>query len=43
MANPQKNDSNTVFEEDGAADVFAAVAVIAIVVASVCFWLHGMA
>lgn len=43
MANPQKNDCNTTCEEDGCADAMAAVAVIAIVVATVTFWLHGMA
>lgn len=43
MANPQKNDSNPACEKDGCADAFAAVAVIAVVVATVCFWLNGMA
>jgi hypothetical protein len=42
MANPQKNDCNTATEEDGCADAFAATAVIAVVVAAVCFWLNGM-
>jgi hypothetical protein len=46
MANhqdPQKNQCNTACEEDGCADAFAAVAVITVVVAAVCFWLSGMA
>ncbi len=30
-------------EPDGSADAIAAVAVIAIIVAAVSFWLHGMA
>ncbi|MBK8288639.1 MAG: hypothetical protein KAY78_06360 [Pseudomonadales bacterium] len=40
---PQNNDCSTTCEEDGCADAFAAVAVIAVVVAAVCFWLNGMA
>jgi hypothetical protein len=43
MANPQKHDSDAGYEEDGCADAFAATAIIAVVVAVVTFWLHGMA
>lgn len=43
MANPNSNDSNTAVEEDGAADAWAATAIIAVVVAAATFWLHGMA
>jgi hypothetical protein len=39
---PQNNSSNQC-EEDGSADALAAVAVIAVVVATVSFWLAGMA
>ena len=42
MANPKSNDSNTAVEEDGSADAWAAAAIIAVVVATVSFWLHGM-
>ena len=38
----QSNDSNNEVEEDGTADAWAAVVIIAVVVATVCFWLHGM-
>lgn len=30
-------------DDDGSADAFAAFAVIAVVVATVCYWLSGMA
>ena len=43
MANPKSNDSNTAVEEDGSADAWAAAAIIFVVVATVTFWLHGMA
>ncbi len=43
MANPQSNNSNTEVEEDGAADAWAATAIIAVVVAATSFWLLGMA
>lgn len=43
MANPQKNETGATRDEDGGADAFAAVAIIAVVVAAVCFWLKGMA
>lgn len=40
---PKNTACQTGCEEDGCADAFAAVAVITIVVATVAFWLHGMA
>ncbi len=39
---PQDNCSNTC-EADGCADAFATVAIMTIVIATVVFWLHGMA
>jgi len=43
MANPQKKESNAACDQDGCADAFAAVAIITVIVAAVCFWLKGMA
>ena len=37
------NSSDTSHEVDGRADAFAATAIIAIIVISVSYWLHGMA
>ena len=42
MENPKSNESNTPVEENGTADALASVAIIAVVVAAVCFWLLGM-
>ncbi|HQQ62667.1 MAG TPA: hypothetical protein PLF22_03750 [Pseudomonadales bacterium] len=45
MANPHapQQSSNTETDKDGSADAFAAVAIIAVVVSTVVYWLHGMA
>ncbi len=40
---PKNADCQTSCEADGCADALAAVAVIAVVVAAVSFWLAGMA
>lgn len=40
---PKEQSHCNACEEDGCADAFAAVALITIVVATVVFWLHGMA
>lgn len=40
---PQESNCSNSCEEDGCADAFAAFAVIAVVVSTVVYWLHGMA
>lgn len=43
MANPQAPQQNNIdTDADGGADAFAAVAIIAVVVGAVVYWLHGM-
>jgi hypothetical protein len=41
-AAPQNTDCSSTCEADGCADAFAATAVIAVIVATVVYWLHGM-
>lgn len=40
---PKTDNQCSPCEEDGCADALAAVAIIAVVVATVTYWLHGMA
>jgi hypothetical protein len=42
MSNQEQHSASTSNSGDGAADAFAAIAIIALVVSTVVYWLHSM-